>query len=159
MLQYDQNRLYKESLTDQAILTCVETENAMRTLEAVVRAIDILLNPQDNQIDRLTEYDSSESDGAGSSPQALIETYAGILLKDNDRIRAVFDELKDYFNDRTTLYVPLSKGGRPHNIVNARVTQTALLDLMRSFPAIGLLTPTFELTQTCLLYTSDAADE
>ena len=35
MLQYDQNRLYKESLTDQAILTCVETENAMRTLEAV----------------------------------------------------------------------------------------------------------------------------
>jgi len=72
------------------------------------------------------------------------------LLKDNDRILAVFDELKDYFNDRTTLYVPLSKGGRPHSIVNARVTQTALLDLMRSFPAIGLLTPTFELTQTAL---------
>jgi len=106
----------------------------MRTLEAVVRAIDILLNPEDNLVDRLTEYDRSESEGAGSSPQALIETYAGILLKDNDRIRAVFDELKDYFNDRTTLYVPLSKGGRPQAIVNARVTQTALLDLMRSFP-------------------------
>lgn len=150
MLQYDQNRLYKESLTDQAILTCVETENAMRTLEAVVRAIDILLNPEDNQVDRLTEYDDGESGVEGSSPQALIETYAGILLKDNDRILAVFDELKDYFNDQTTLYVPLSKGGRPHSIVNARVTQTALLDLMRSFPAIGLLTPTFELTQTAL---------
>ena len=150
MLQYDQNRLYKESLTDQAILTCVETENAMRTLEAVVRAIDILLTPEANQIDRLTEYDNSESEAEGGSPQALIETYAGILLKDNDRILAVFDELKDYFNDRTTLYVPLSKGGRPHSIVNARVTQTALLDLMRSFPAIGLLTPTFELTQTAL---------
>lgn len=150
MLQYDQNRLYKESLTDQAILTCVETENAMRTLEAVVRAIDILLNPQDNLVDRLTEYDDSGTDSDSSSPQALIETYAGILLKDNDRILAVFDELKDYFNERTTLYVPLSKGGRPNSIVDARVTQTALLDLMRSFPAIGLLTPTFELSQTAL---------
>ncbi len=154
LLQYDQNRLYKESLTDQAILTCVETENAMRTMEAVVRAIEILLNPDDNRIDRLTEFGDADTENPqtppDTSPRALIETYAGILLKDNDRIVAVFDELKDYFINRTTLYVPLSKGGRPRDIVDARVTQTAMLDLMRSFPAIGLLTPTFELTQTAL---------
>ena len=150
MLQYDQNRLYKESLTDQAILTCVETENAMRTLEAVVRAIEILLDPQANKIDSLTEYEDLDTEDETATPRALIETYAGILLRDTPRILAVFDELKDYFARRTTLYVPLSKGGKPQDIVAARVTQTAMLDLMRSFPAVGLLTPTFELTQTAL---------
>lgn len=158
MLQYDQNRLFKESLTDQAILTCVETENATRTLEAVVRAIEILLPPERDDASPAATDDSVEADIAKrladvdeASPHAsLVETYAGILLKDTDRILNVFDDLREYFNERTTLYVPLSKNGKPEDIVSARVTQTAMLDLMRSFPAIGLLTPTFELAQTAL---------
>ena len=71
MLQYDQNRLYKESLTDQAILTCVETENAMRTLEAVVRAIEILLDPQANKIDSLTEYEELDEAAETATPRAF----------------------------------------------------------------------------------------
>jgi len=72
------------------------------------------------------------------------------LLRDTDRILAAFDELVEYFSERSTLYVPLSKDGSPRDIVEARATQTAMLDLLRSLPDLGLIVPTYELTRTAL---------
>ena len=46
MLHYDQHRLYKDTLLDQTIHTCIETENAVRLLSAVVRSIDHLIDNQ-----------------------------------------------------------------------------------------------------------------
>jgi len=44
MLLYDQYRLHKDALQDQAIKTCIETENAIRMLVAVVQAVDYLVD-------------------------------------------------------------------------------------------------------------------
>lgn len=143
MMQYDQSMVYKESLVNQAILTCVECENAIKALQGVVRAINILLSPDQNTPHQLTLAEPGSGD-------ALVETYAGILLRDTDRIMTAFDELVEFFSNRTTLYVPLSKNGTPREIVDARATQTAMLDLLRSLPDLGLVVPTYELTRTAL---------
>ncbi len=143
MMQYDQSMVYKESLINQAILTCVECENAVKALEGVSRAITILLAPDENELSQLTLAEPGSVD-------ALAETYAGILLRDTDRILTAFDELVEYFSQRSTLYVPLSKNGSPREIVEARATQTAMLDLLRSLPDLGLIVPTYELTRTAL---------
>jgi len=143
MMQYDQSMVYKESLINQAILTCVECENAINALQGVSRAITILLAPNDNLLKALALAEPGEMN-------PLVETYAGILLRDTDRILAAFDELVEYFSERSTLYVPLSKNGSPRDIVEARATQTAMLDLLRSLPDLGLIVPTYELTRTAL---------
>ena len=143
MMQYDQAMVYKESLVNQSILTCVECENAIKALQGVTRAINILLSPEENTLQKLTMAEPGSGD-------ALAETYAGILLRDTDRILAVFDDLIEFFSERTTLYVPLSKNGTPRKIVDARATQTAMLDLLRSMPDLGLIVPTYELTRTAL---------
>jgi hypothetical protein len=143
MMQYDQSMVYKESLVNQAILTCVECENAVHALQGVTRAITILLAPEENALQQLTLAEPGSID-------ALAETYAGILLRDTDRILTTFDELVEYFSQRSTLYVPLSKNGSPREIVEARATQTAMLDLLRSLPDLGLIVPTYELTRTAL---------
>ncbi len=143
MMQYDQSMVYKESLINQAILTCVECENAVNALQGVSRAITILLAPEENAVEQLTLAEPGSID-------ALAETYAGILLRDTDRILTAFDELVEYFSQRSTLYVPLSKNGSPREIVEARATQTAMLDLLRSLPDLGLIVPTYELTRTAL---------
>ena len=143
MMQYDQSMVYKESLVNQAILTCVECENAVKALQGVSRAITILLAPDENALQQLTLAEPGSID-------ALAETYAGILLRDTERILMAFDELVEYFSTRSTLYVPLSKNGSPREIVEARATQTAMLDLLRSLPDLGLIVPTYELTRTAL---------
>lgn len=143
MMQYDQSMVYKESLVNQAILTCVECENAIKALQGVIRAITILLDPKNNTIKKLAFAGPDTND-------PLVETYAGILLRDTDRIMMAFDDLIEFFSERTTLYVPLSKNGTPQAIVDARTTQTAMLDLLRSLPDLGLLVPTYELTRTAL---------
>jgi hypothetical protein len=143
MMQYDQSMVYKESLVNQAILTCVECENAIKALQGVVRAITILLDPENNTVKQLAHAEPGETD-------PLVETYAGILLRDTNRILMSFDDLVEFFSERTTLYVPLSKDGNPQDIVDARATQTAMLDLLRSLPDLGLLVPTYELTRTAL---------
>lgn len=143
MMQYDQSMVFKESLVNQAILTCVECENAINALQGVSRAITILLAPDENSLKQLNLNEPGSND-------ALAETYAGILLRDTDRILTAFDELVEYFSERSTLYVPLSKNGSPREIVEARATQTAMLDLLRSLPDLGLIVPTYELTRTAL---------
>ncbi|MDB4766680.1 hypothetical protein OAG71_03215, partial [bacterium] len=112
-------------------------------LHGVTRAINILLSPEEYTLQQLATAELGSGD-------ALADTYAGILLRDTDRILTVFDDLIEFFSERTTLYVPLSKGGTPRKIVDARATQTAMLDLLRSLPDLGLIVPTYELTRTAL---------
>ena len=44
MLLYDQHRLCRDSLLDLTISTCIETENAIRMLAAVIKAVDYLVD-------------------------------------------------------------------------------------------------------------------
>ena len=206
MLLYDQYRLHKDALQDQAIKTCIEIENAIRMLAAVVRAVDYLvdgkpLSPADgkplspaetshkseqatpdqetapaNQTSQTPDAPAVEStdepakeansenseqtdsdqpaddkvtaDVNGGAP--VVSVYAALLIQNPKLVVENFADLTAYLNSQSILYVPLSKGGDPLEIVRTRVVQTAILDLLDRMPTLGLLVETHDLTRTAL---------
>ena len=149
MVQYDQQRLNKEMLLEHTINTCIETENAIRMLVGEVRAIDYLVDgkPLDHADDDESQSALSEIVNGG---MPVVCVYAALVLRDGKQVAEHFDALTTYLHGRTPLYVPLSKGGRPAAIVNARVIQSGVLDMLRQLPTLGLFKETYELTQTTL---------
>ena len=140
MVVYDQHRLFKESLLEQTINCCVETENAIRALRAVIVSIDFLL--QDGS--------EEESKSLNNELSPLIDTYAGFVMQNPQRIAGRFAELVEYFEREPILYVPLTRGGDPRAIVAVRLVQTNMLELLRSLPRIGMFAETCALAQTVL---------
>lgn len=155
MLLYDQHRLYKDSLLDQTINTCIETENAIRMLVAVLQSVDHLVDDKPlalipgaegaNDADSIESIVSYFNGGA-----SVVSVYAALLMQNPELVIENFSDLTEYLNNQSLLYVPLSKGGDPAEIVRARVVQTAILDLLRRMPTLGLLVETHELTRTAL---------
>ena len=139
MATYDKHRLYKETLLERIMNSCVETENALRMLSAVGASIDFLID--DKPLDQV----HSEMKG---SP--VITLFAAVLLCDARAVRDHFAELIDYLGERSLLYVPLSKGGQPDSILKARGLQCSLHDLLASLPRLGLIAETHELAGTAL---------
>lgn len=176
MLLYDQHRLCRDSLLDLTISTCIETENAIRMLAAVIKAVDYLVDETEFPELDVTKKKASRANPAkpetvphpaaeteskppkspssdetfvnGSAP--VVYAYAAILMQNAELVINNFPALTNYLQKESLLYVPLSKGGDPAAIVQARVVQTAILDLLQRMPSLGLLTETFELTQTTL---------
>jgi hypothetical protein len=180
MLLYDQHRLCRDSLLDLTISTCIETENAIRMLAAVIKAVDYLVDETEFPTTDLSAIEVAKTDT--TDPNTLIEpsndsamdsekespdtpspeeifvngsapvvyAYAAILMQNAELVINNFPALTNYLQKQSLLYVPLSKGGDPAAIVRARVVQTAILDLLQRMPSLGLMTETFELTQTTL---------
>ncbi len=140
LMEYDRHRLYKESLLQRIIDSCVQTENAVRMLGAVVAAIDHLLEDRS-----LTEVQSHVQ-----SQQPLVSVFSALLLRAPKRIIDLFPTLSDFLNKHSLLYIPLSKGGKPQDIVRFRSIRSAIVDLLRSLPAMGLFVETHELLETSL---------
>ncbi|MDG1510742.1 MAG: hypothetical protein P8L78_12495 [Mariniblastus sp.] len=169
MLLYDQHRLCRDSLLDLTISTCIETENAIRMLAAVIKAVDYLVDETDfpkidSSVNDPHPTDSTTSDDLPETPTdsasseetfvngsaPVVFAYAAILMQNAELVINNFPALTNYLQKESLLYVPLSKGGDPAAIVRARVVQTAILDLLQRMPSLGLMTETFELTQTTL---------
>ena len=143
MVVYDQHRLFKESLLEQTINSCVETENAVQALKAVVVSIDLLLQ------------DRTDEAGAQKEVPPLINTLAGFVMQNPDHIAGSFGELVTYFENQPILYVPLTRGGEPRSVVDVRLVQSNMLELLRTLPGIGMFTETWMLTQTVLRMEQD----
>ena len=144
MLLYDQHRLYKDSLLDQTINTCIETENAIRMLVAVVQAVDHLVDGKSlvpfEPASSVKSAESSESNQPSESATVYVNggapvvcVYAALLIHDPKQVVENFPALTEYLSTESLLYVPLSKGGNPAAIVRARVVQMAILDLLRKW--------------------------
>ena len=140
MVVYDQHRLFKESLLEQSINCCVETANAVRALRAVVVSIDFLLQ------DSKDNADESEPDQL--SP--LIKTLAGFVMQNPQHVSGSFEQLIEYFESQPILYVPLTRGGDPRSIVDVRLVQANMLELLQTLPRIGMFAETCALTRTVL---------
>ena len=154
MVRYDQQRLQKESLLEHTVNACLDTENALRMMTALVRAIDQLLPDEAISNDSSDEKADSEESVSlesivnGGAP--VVRIYSALLLNDVEKIVDHFGPLLNYLHTRSPLYVPLSKGGKPQAIVEARVIQTAILELLERLPASGLFEEAFALTKTTL---------
>jgi hypothetical protein len=144
MMVYDQHRLFKESLLEQTIKTCVETENAIRSLQAVIVAIGLLLGDEEEFDGQFIDEDSSVD------LVPLVNTLAGFVMQNPDHIADSFYDLVKYFENQPILYVPLTRGGNPRSIVAVRLVQTNMLELLQTLPSIGMFTETYVLTQAVL---------
>ena len=149
MVQYDQQLLNKGMLLEHTINTCIETENAIRMLAGVGRAIDHLLGDKPLDVDAEADVGSQASESVYDA-MPLVRVFAGLVLRDGNLVNRHFDGLVEYLHTRSPLYVPLSKGGKPASIVGARVLQSGILDLLRQLPALGLFEESHRLTQTTL---------
>lgn len=145
MVVYDQHRLFKESLLEQTINCCVETENAVRALRAVIVSIDFLLH----------DGEAVENDATSGSLSPLINTLAGFVMQDPQHVSDRFGDLVEYFEGQPILYVPLTRGGDPRSIVDVRLVQSNMLELLQTLPRMGMFAETIALTQTVLKMEQD----
>jgi hypothetical protein len=83
------------------------------------------------------------TDGRGS----VGRLFAALLAGDAGGAARELDHVRERLADRTVLYVPLSRGGRPDRIAQARARERMLERLAASLPRLGLVTETVALVQ------------
>ncbi|MCI0334219.1 MAG: hypothetical protein L0228_13455 [Planctomycetes bacterium] len=128
MVEYDRQRMIKDSLLEHIIATCVETADAGRLILAA----------------------STTASGNGGKECPLDEggsvaLLRGVLHNDTDAIRRHWPTFTKWLAGRELLYVPLGKGGRPRRIVRARRLGQLLDDLLGWLPRLGLVRETSQL--------------
>jgi hypothetical protein len=129
MVEFDRQRMIKDSLLEQIIATCVETADAGRLV--------------------LAARGSGDTDGADPrcplSEGATVEVLRGVLAADADAVSRHWPAFTAWLATQELLYVPLSKGGRPRRIVRARTLGQLLDDLLGWLPKLGLVRETCQL--------------
>jgi hypothetical protein len=127
MVEYDRMRMIKESIAEQAIVTSVDTADAVRILSSVA---------YDGQE---TEHAAGDDVDLGEDMPAVMAVFSSLLRGEPDAVRANWDRLVSSLLKHPLLYVPLAKGGDPHKIVAARVRQRTIQDLLAWLPRQGLM--------------------
>jgi hypothetical protein len=133
MVEFDRQRMMKESLLEQIIATCVESVDAGRLLLAGTL--------QDSHPSTTT----SGGDSCLVSEGASVAVLQGVLSGDADDVSRHWPAFTEWLAEQELLYVPLSKGGRPRRIVRARTIGQLLDDLVGWLPRLGLVRETCQL--------------
>ena len=153
LAEYDRQRLFKETLLDQSINLLVDTSCAGYLLESLSRRLNQI-------VDGSFEHTSPNPDGEGdkNSPdenaaerENWIVLLTRVLTSDPANVRKPFSDLLSLLATKPLLYVPLSKGGPPLQIVSTRVRQSLISLLLENLPRLGMLTETRELLHVALM--------
>jgi hypothetical protein len=129
MVEFDRQRMIKDSLLEQIITTCVETADAGRLIMAASTA------GQGGKRDSRCEL----SDGGA------VDVLRGVLAGDAKVVTRHWHAFASWLTGQELLYVPLSKGGRPRRIVRARTLGQLLHELLGWLPRLGLVRETCQL--------------
>ncbi len=140
MVEFDRQRMIKDSLLEQIVSTCVETANAGRLILAASGPIQMDALGDDCQIDAGTRQ--PDEPGAGSASVAVAR---GVLSGDAAYVTRHWPAFTNWLGQQELLYVPLGKGGRPRRIVRARRLGRFLDDLLGWLPRLGLVRETCQL--------------
>ncbi len=151
MVEYDRQRLTKESLLERIIAAIVGYDDAMRWLLAAYEANRAAWEKAEGQLvsqsqDELPSLPNIPS--VGDENQIIIKVFALALQRDSDAVAENVPQLLTQLKKTALLYVPLAKGGNPHDIVAARGKQQALQELLVCLPRLGLLVQTRKLLET-----------
>jgi hypothetical protein len=139
MVEYDRRRVIKETLLERIITTCVETADAARLLRAEVAAVGCASPPPQGV---------GDNDDEANEARYSVELFAAILKRDVPQARRCATHLIAALAELPLLYVPLAKSGQPRVIVETRVRQRYLQDLLKCLPRLGLLVETCRLIET-----------
>ena len=132
LIEYDRRRLTKESLLDRIVTAIVNTSEAALLLDSSAAALGAEPTPED-----------------ANGEHALTTAVCGALFRnDVKQFRKLWKELRAAFAQKPLLYVPLTKGGDPKLIVNVRIRQHAIQNLLAWLPRRGLWVEACELLET-----------
>jgi hypothetical protein len=129
LVEYDRRRAVKETLLDQIIATCVETDDAGRMVRAAMHRAE--------PVPGLRAWEES----VGSALQAA-------LHGDGHTLRALWRDLSEALAKQPLLYVALARGGNPLRVVASRSILRMLRRLLSYLPRLGLLRETCWLLET-----------
>ncbi|HEX3599591.1 MAG TPA: hypothetical protein VHU84_05575 [Lacipirellulaceae bacterium] len=129
MVEFDRQRLVKDSLLEHIITTCVETANAGRLILATSTRADGVPDEEQCHVD----------DGN------TVGVLRGLLADDAAAVTKHWPKFVKWLSNQELLYVPLSKGGKPRRIVKARTLGQLLDDLLSWLPRLGLIRETCQL--------------
>ena len=129
MVEFDRQRMIKDSLLEHIITTCVETATAGRLILATSTKAN---GPDDGHQCRF-------DDGAS------VGVLRGLLAGDAAAVLKHWPTFVEWLSAQELLYVPLAKGGKPRRIVRARLLGQLLSDLLSWLPRLGLVRQTCQL--------------
>jgi len=151
LVEYDRQRLLKESLLEQIITTCVVAADARRLLTAADEACREDLPSASRQSPDAMSTDagcSHDADPLKTDEPQIVPMLAALMRRDAHRAREHWDDLRQALERRPLLYVPLARGGSPAGIVAVRARRRTIQDLLSWMPRLGLLTETRQLLET-----------
>jgi hypothetical protein len=129
MVEYDRQRMIKDSLLEQVIATCVQTADAGRLLCAASgQAMECVAEAE-----------------RGLDVCASLGVLRGVLAGDVVAVAKHWHSFTELLAKQELLYVPLAKGGRPRRIVRARACGQLINDLLGWLPRLGLVRETCQL--------------
>lgn len=141
LADYDRQRLYKETLLDQAINLNCDTSVAGHMLAAMA-----------SRLEKRYQNDSPSSpDDEHSERDLWVNLLAALLAENREHISRHFEILLPLLAEKPLLYVPLSKGGSPLQIVSTRIRQCLIGQLLENLPRLGLLRETRDLLHVALM--------
>jgi hypothetical protein len=139
MVDFDRRRMMKDALLEQIIATTVDMESTVRLLLASARSVGQETVPLPSQ---------GELPGVTPKREETVDLFVALLAEDKAAARLHLEELLEKLADLPLLYVPIGKGGDPRAIVNARIRQQVVRELLGWLPRIGLLLETRHLLET-----------
>lgn len=128
LVEYDRQRVVLESLLESIMSVAIDMAQASHLLVAAL----VRIEPQTPVRGELA---------------TLVPIQAALLEGDRARVLALLPPLLTHLASQPLLYVPLSKGGHPHTIVEVRLRQQLLQNLLRWMPRLGLWSATCRLLQ------------
>jgi hypothetical protein len=158
MVEYDRQRMIKDSLLEHIISTCVETADAGRL---IVAASSPAVAISESPVAGLSEAGLSEAsyrkpgDECPLDDGASVAVLRGVLHGDVEMVTRHWPMFTKWLAEQELLYVPLGKGGRPARIVRARRLGQFLDDLLGWLPRLGLIRETSQLLDIAQTMESD----
>jgi hypothetical protein len=129
MVEYDRQRMIKDTLLEQIIATCVQTADAGRLLSATSgEAAECVADAE-----------------RGLDVCGSLGVLRGVLAGDADAVTEHWPAFTKWLAAQELLYVPLARGGRPRRIVRARACGQLIFDLLAWLPRLGLVRETCQL--------------
>ena len=137
MARYDRQRVIKESLMERILAAAVETADAGRMLiGASLAHSDDLASCQP-----LLE-------GLPKDEVLTVELFGDLMAGRRSRVEETFPAFVAELREQKLLYVSLTRGGQPLDILNARVRRRALTHLLTWLPRQGFFYQACRLVDT-----------
>lgn len=151
MVEYDRQRLAKESLLERIISASVGYDDAIRWLLAAKHAnrayIELINGRIKDTSLKVAVPDAPQVAELSEEKQTIVKVFAASLNRDRDLVGLLVPPMIDSMKRSALLYVPMAKGGNPHDIVEARGKQQAFQELLLCLPKLGLILQTRELLE------------